>query len=658
MKNEKRNITFHRFYLLLLALACLLSYSSFSQKPLFGKGWTIVDTTGKICATALDYKDIQDFRNGAVKAESSNGLFCLLNAYGFQISSEYYELDYNGEGAWRFKEDKLYGLIDSRGKSISGAAYEWIGEFGNGLAPVSINDTAAYIDGEGRVIFPFIFEVATSFSNGAAAVKKNDRWGIIDTAGRDIPTREFAQLGQIRYNRAPFSEDKRTFGYVDTSGEVVIAPRFTYAEPFGKDGLATVSECAPRIGDYGRREFIHTFSIDTAGNRVDDPERYSVSTSKTPPEEGFAALYIENSQESRPDVQGLSPWGTYLAQCTMAYGTQAAYDLTFEKLKHPIRIKEENTFAYTLSLGQPGYEVFKLTYIIRNGNIYLSRVDKGIRSFRTEEMLYQEDHGVGFHDTRDALQVVIDQFLFLVQPHLLLRQAGPEALELKPEGILYMDGVVQQDYTKHEVVEFSKGQSYQGEMNGKNPEGFGKLTYAGGTEHYGSFLENTIKGWGLRLYSNRTAYLGMFEDGREEGYGILRYGDGTLMKGTFREGEPEGRVLRKTPDGQIEWLVIAEGRIVSTEVLRQHPGFRSIGIAFKYFPAKRGFIIEKVNPGSPAAAAGVTPGDKLIRVDGTTLVGNDTKKVEELLAGPEGSAVTVTLEREGARMELSIIRKL
>ena len=129
------------------------------------------------------------------------------------------------------------------------------------------------------------------------------------------------------------------------------------------------------------------------------------------------------------------------------------------------------------------------------------------------------------------------------------------------------------------------------------------------------------------------------------------------MKGNFVGGEPEGKVLHKAPDGQIEWLEISEGRVVSTEVLRQQPGYVSIGISIKFVPAKRGFYVERAAPGSPAANAGVNPGDRIIRIDGTTLVGNDTKKAEELLTGPEGSAVTIVIEREGQPMEFSMTRQ-
>jgi carboxyl-terminal processing protease len=57
-----------------------------------------------------------------------------------------------------------------------------------------------------------------------------------------------------------------------------------------------------------------------------------------------------------------------------------------------------------------------------------------------------------------------------------------------------------------------------------------------------------------------------------------------------------------------------------------------------------------VVPRSPAEKAGVLPGDRVVQVDDTSVVGLKVRQVELLLAGPSGSKVHVTLER-GTRLE-------
>ncbi len=70
--------------------------------------------------------------------------------------------------------------------------------------------------------------------------------------------------------------------------------------------------------------------------------------------------------------------------------------------------------------------------------------------------------------------------------------------------------------------------------------------------------------------------------------------------------------------------------------------------------------VEAVVPESPAAKAGVLPGDRVVQVNDTSVIGLHLEKVELLLAGPKGTKVHVILER-GPRLEpesLSVTLKL
>jgi carboxyl-terminal processing protease len=60
--------------------------------------------------------------------------------------------------------------------------------------------------------------------------------------------------------------------------------------------------------------------------------------------------------------------------------------------------------------------------------------------------------------------------------------------------------------------------------------------------------------------------------------------------------------------------------------------------------------------GSPAAAAGLRPGDILLAADGVELTGMDVGEAASLVRGPAGTIVTLTVERDGEVFELEVVR--
>jgi len=69
-------------------------------------------------------------------------------------------------------------------------------------------------------------------------------------------------------------------------------------------------------------------------------------------------------------------------------------------------------------------------------------------------------------------------------------------------------------------------------------------------------------------------------------------------------------------------------------------------------------VVTRPLPGSPAATAGVLPGDVVVSVDGNGVDGLDVDTARERIRGPKGSVVSLALQRDGKPVELAITRDI
>ena len=91
----------------------------------------------------------------------------------------------------------------------------------------------------------------------------------------------------------------------------------------------------------------------------------------------------------------------------------------------------------------------------------------------------------------------------------------------------------------------------------------------------------------------------------------------------------------------------AEERLRANEALQGN--FEGIGIEFNIF--KDTIVVVAPLGGGPSEAAGLRPGDKIVKIDGKNVagVGFTNRDVQEHLKGPKGSKVDVTIKRRTAQ---------
>ena len=128
-------------------------------------------------------------------------------------------------------------------------------------APVLFEDeggTFGYRDAAGEVVIPPTFAMASPFTDGVAAVVTDEGWVFIDRGGKTLATAfvfdngadEFAE-GRARITEEKVKGEPKTYGFLATSGEIVVAPTWSWVLPYS-DGRAAVCQGCTReqVGEH------------------------------------------------------------------------------------------------------------------------------------------------------------------------------------------------------------------------------------------------------------------------------------------------------------------------------------------------------------------------------------------------------------------------
>jgi hypothetical protein len=176
------------------------------------------------------------------------------------------------------------GFIDRTGKIIIPLCFDAVGDFSEGLARFERDKRWGYIDKSGAVVIEPTFLWAQEFSEGLARVQVSGldarsidgRWGFIDKMGKLAVSPDHGDvLGGAHSNigsdgpEASFHDGLAQVqvggmtGYIDKTGRMVIAARFTYAYPFA-EGVAAATTSPSGDSAWGH--------IDKAGNWLVAPQ--------------------------------------------------------------------------------------------------------------------------------------------------------------------------------------------------------------------------------------------------------------------------------------------------------------------------------------------------------------------------------------------------
>ena len=193
------------------------------------------------------YNEAFSFTNGLAKVQIGKNQG-FIDIYGTEVVAPIYEsIHFYNDSLLVFEKESKFGICRKNGSVIDSAKYDNIGTLINGRAIVTQRGKLGYMNGEGKIIldikydeFPNFIEIG-QFNGVYTVVRLKGKYGVIDHYGKFLIPAAYTQLNKFS-SLIAFSKGKG-WGFIDMTNNVVIAPRFDFAESFS-DGYASVEKAS------------------------------------------------------------------------------------------------------------------------------------------------------------------------------------------------------------------------------------------------------------------------------------------------------------------------------------------------------------------------------------------------------------------------------
>jgi hypothetical protein len=142
--------------------------------------------------------------------------------YADQLEIEY---SLSKETFLPYRDSGFWGFIDTSGKVVIKAEYDFVEPFSDGLAVVSKSGKMGYVNKAGVELIPPFFDEAEDFQNNLAIVSEGGQFGVINRSGKMVVPLSFQEIADFSEGLAA-AYDGKYWGYIDRSGETVIPFRY------------------------------------------------------------------------------------------------------------------------------------------------------------------------------------------------------------------------------------------------------------------------------------------------------------------------------------------------------------------------------------------------------------------------------------------------
>ncbi len=240
-----------------------LAYSSISQtylvqvKPAGSKTWGYANEKGEIVIPATFEKCYEFSEEGyAPIYEPSEKAHHFIDVKGKRLATQITDFKLREgflfgfglrgftEGMTAIMQNKKFGYMNTEGKVVVQPKFNDATEFDGGYAVANSEAKRIIIDKKGNetpVEIPGLLDV-NKFSEGFAPYRAADKqWGFVNTSGKIVIQAKFLSVGYFSNGLAWAKTSDNKIGYIDTDGNWVIKPGFDVAKEFDKStGLARV----------------------------------------------------------------------------------------------------------------------------------------------------------------------------------------------------------------------------------------------------------------------------------------------------------------------------------------------------------------------------------------------------------------------------------
>ncbi len=245
-------------------------------------------------------------------------------------------------GLCRVMKDQKYGYVNPSGEEVIALQFDYALDFYDGHALVKTDGNWYSIDTTGNIVSTIQdVSIVSTVSEGLATVLIGEKWGYINTKGELVIAPEYEIAGDFHEGLAAVAIKKEIsglqFGYIDTNGTMVIPALFENADRF-YEGFAAVKES-------GKWSYVDKKGSLIIAPKYTDCQRFS---------NGLAAVEV-NGKWGYINTRGklvITPEFEYahsFSDGMASYLKNGSYHFLSEKTKLPLTFYQVGDFSYGLA---------------------------------------------------------------------------------------------------------------------------------------------------------------------------------------------------------------------------------------------------------------------------------------------------------------------